>query len=299
MRAIHAAMLAAVASVLAGGLTDGAALRALLIAGESAEPNAPPPAAFKAILEANGLFQVDVVSTPSKGPNAGVFQASFDRYRLVVLNYAGDGWPVNSMAALDKYLNAGGGLVILPPASAAFPTWPEYNLMIGISAGSNRAASAGPLWFYQNGNFGYDAGFTGPAGKTPHPDQPFPVTIRYTEHPITKGLPLTWMHATDRLLGNLRGPGKNMTLLATAFSDPERGGTGRDEPQILTLSYGKGRVFHTLLGSLASGADCVGFQVLLQRGAEWAATGKVSQKVPADFPGEDKISARATKLDSK
>jgi hypothetical protein len=297
MRAIHAAMLAAVASVLAGGLAEGASLRALLITGDSAEPNAPTAAAFKTILESNGLFQVDVVTTPAKGANAGVFQTQFDRYKVVVLNYGGDGWPVNSMAALDKYLQAGGGLVILPPSSSAFPAWPEYNLMIGVSAGANRAASAGPLWFYQNGSFVYDAAASGPSGKAPRPDQAFPVTIRYTEHPITKGLPLMWMHAADKLPGNLRGPGKNMTLLATAFSDPEKGGTGRDEPQILTLSYGKGRVFHALLGSLASGADCVGFQVLLQRGTEWAATGKVTQKVPADFPGEDKVSIK--KLDGK
>jgi hypothetical protein len=293
MRAIHAAMLAAVASVLAGGLADGASLRALLITGESAEPNAPLAAAFKAILEANGLFQVDVVTTPAKGANAGAFQTPFDRYKVVVLNYSGDGWPVNSMAALDKYLQAGGGLVILPPSSTAFPTWPEFNLMMGVSAGSNRQTSAGPMWFFQNGNFAYDAALAGPAGKAPHPDQAFPVTIRYTEHPITKGLPLTWMHATDKLLGNLRGPGKNMTLLATALSDSERGGTGRDEPQVLVLNYGKGRVFHTLLGSLATGADCVGFQTLLQRGAEWAATGKVTQRVPGDFPGEEKVSKRA------
>ncbi|MDR2916847.1 MAG: ThuA domain-containing protein, partial [Tannerella sp.] len=30
----------------------------------------------------------------------------------------------------------------------------------------------------------------------------------------------------------------------------------------------------------------------LLRGAEWAATGKVSQKVPADFPTESQISLR-------
>jgi hypothetical protein len=30
--------------------------------------------------------------------------------------------------------------------------------------------------------------------------------------------------------------------------------------------------------------QCTGFQVLLLRGAEWAATGKVTQKIPADFP---------------
>src|ERR1700733_14801461 len=297
MRAINAALSQPGARVVAGGLANGAPLRALLITGESADPNAPSAAAFKAILESNGLFQVDVVTTPAKGANAGVFQTQFDRYKVVVLNYGGDGWPVNSMAALDKYLQAGGGLVILPPSSSAFPAWPEYNLMIGVSAGANRAASAGPMWSYQNGNFVYDANLPGPGGKSPQPDQPFPVTIRYTEHPITKGLPLAWMHATDKLLGNLRGPGKNMTLLATAFSDPEKGGTGRDEPQVLTVSYGKGRVFHTLLGSLASGADCTGFQVLLQRGAEWAATGKVTQRVPADFPAEDKISTK--KLDSK
>jgi len=28
------------------------------------------------------------------------------------------------------------------------------------------------------------------------------------------------------------------------------------------------------------------------RGAEWAATGKVKQKIPSDFPGPDKVSTR-------
>jgi hypothetical protein len=36
----------------------------------------------------------------------------------------------------------------------------------------------------------------------------------------------------------------------------------------------------------------VGFIATLQRGAEWAATGKVTQKVPGDFPTADKISTR-------
>ena len=30
--------------------------------------------------------------------------------------------------------------------------------------------------------------------------------------------------------------------------------------------------------------QCTGFQVTLLRGAEWAATGEVTQPVPADFP---------------
>jgi uncharacterized protein len=39
--------------------------------------------------------------------------------------------------------------------------------------------------------------------------------------------------------------------------------------------------------------NCVGFILTLQRGTEWAATGKVTIAVPADFPTVDKTSLRA------
>jgi uncharacterized protein len=55
---------------------------------------------------------------------------------------------------------------------------------------------------------------------------------------------------------------------------------------------GKGRVFQTLIGHGPEAMNCVGFIVTLQRGTEWAATGKVTQKVPADFPKEDAVSLR-------
>ena len=106
---------------LVAGLASGAPLRALLIDGPAEESNASRGAAFKAILESNDLFQVDVVATPAKGASPSTFQSQFDRYKLVVLNYGGDAWPVNSMAALDKYLQNGGGLVVLPAAGGAFP----------------------------------------------------------------------------------------------------------------------------------------------------------------------------------
>ena len=38
--------------------------------------------------------------------------------------------------------------------------------------------------------------------------------------------------------------------------------------------------------------SCVGFITTYQRGTEWAATGKVKQKVPPDFPPADKTSTR-------
>ena len=64
-----------------------------------------------------------------------------------------------------------------------------------------------------------------------------------------KGLPKTWMHQGDELYDRLRGPGKNMTVLATAYSDPANlGGSGVDEPLLMVLSYGKGRIFHSAIG---------------------------------------------------
>jgi hypothetical protein len=38
--------------------------------------------------------------------------------------------------------------------------------------------------------------------------------------------------------------------------------------------------------------ECVGFIVTLRRGTEWAATGKVTVKVPPDFPTAAKVSTR-------
>jgi cytochrome c oxidase cbb3-type subunit 3 len=101
------------------------------------------------------------------------------------------------------------------------------------------------------------------------------------------------MHQGDELYAKLRGPGRNMTVLATAHSDPANNGTGRDEPQLMVLAYGRGRVFHTTMGHDVSAMSSVDFVATFQRGTEWAATGRVTQKVPSDFPTPDSVSYRA------
>ena len=83
-----------------------------------------------------------------------------------------------------------------------------------------------------------------------------------------------------------------MTVLASAYSDPANRGTGRDEPQLIVVNYGKGRVFNTVAGHDANAMSSVDWLVTFQRGTEWAATGKVTQKVPADFPTAQSVSYR-------
>jgi uncharacterized protein len=122
---------------------------------------------------------------------------------------------------------------------------------------------------------------------------PFQVAVRDSSHPITKGLPKVWMHQGDELYARLRGPGKNMTVLATAFSDPANAGSGRNEPQLMVLTYGKGRIFHTTWGHDIAALSSIDFVVTLQRGTEWAATGRVTQKVPLNFPTAETVSYRA------
>jgi type 1 glutamine amidotransferase len=116
----------------------------------------------------------------------------------------------------------------------------------------------------------------------------FPVIVRDSEHPITAGMPPVWLHVKDELYDKLRGPARNMQILATSRSDV----THRHEPMLIVVDHGKGRVFHTPMGHADESQECVGFITVFQRGTEWAATGKVTQKLPDDFPSAERTSSR-------
>jgi type 1 glutamine amidotransferase/HEAT repeat protein len=273
------------------GQSAAPSLRALIVTGQNAGHDwRVSTAALKQMLEDTGLFQVDVAESPAPGAKMDGFEPRFPNYRLVVLNYCGDIWPTSTRRSFTAYVKNGGGVVVYHAASIAFPGWPEYNEIIGLGGWSNRNESFGPYVFWQDGKIERDSE-PGIAGYHPRPFA-FLVVNRDTSHPITSGLPEKWMHAEDELYSLLRGPAKNLTVLATARSPFDRGGTGRDEPVLFTVTYGAGRIFHTVLGHAGGerppALECAGFIVTFQRGAEWAATGKVTQRVPDDFPATDR-----------
>ncbi len=272
---------------------------------------------MKSYLEESGRFKVDIARTqytwngkdlvkqfplddgktyedlgkPQTDPD---FKPDFSKYQVVISNFGHNAapWPEETQTAFVEYMKNGGGFVSIHAADNSFPNWREYNEMIGIGGWGGRNEASGPYVYYnEDGKFVRDTSKGGGGGHGPQHE--FSVVIRADDHPITKGLPAEFMHSQDELYERLRGPAENMTILATAFAAPDKRGSGRHEPTLMAIDFGKGRVFHSTLGHADYSCECVGFITTFLRGCEWAATGTVTIQVPDDFPTPDKSSKRA------
>lgn len=277
-----------IASAVGGVALAEPALKALIVDGQNNHNWKETTPRIRKALEETGMFTVDVATAPS-GDTAG-FKPNFADYNVVVSNYNGAAWPKDTQDAFVEYVKNGGGFVAVHAANNSFPDWKEYNEIIGVGGWGGRNEKSGPYVRFRDGKVVRDtqAGSGGSHGAY----HAFVVEMRNSDHPVAVGLPTRWMHAGDELYDRLRGPADNLTVLGTAFANPAKGGSGENEPMLMTIDYGKGRVFHTTLGHDQNSMKCVGFIVTTQRGAEWAATGRVTQKLPDDFPNAEKVSLR-------
>src|SRR5262249_5544458 len=263
LRRIALVMLALPLLALLLQAEDTQAIKVLIITGDHGHAWKETTPLLKGLLTKAGMT-VDVTETPANDLTA----ANLAKYDVLLLNYkdAGKGgpdtrWSDANKSAFADAVRGGKGLVVYHHASSAFVGNSDWDKEF------EKVIAGG--WRKQ----GYH-------GKR----HEFSVTSRQTDHPITKGLPKEFAHANDELYQNsVMFP--DSVVLATAFSDAAKDAknTGKHEPVVWVSHYGKGRVCENVLGHDVAAMKSPGFQTLLIRGVEWAATGKVRSPVPAEL----------------
>jgi len=248
----------------------------------------------KAFLAMANAGEGQDLKQPKADPN---FAPNFSQYDVVISNFGWKSadWPEATKKSFETYMKNGGGFVVVHAADNPWANWPEFNKMIGLGGWGGRNAQSGPYVYYNDA--GEIVRDNSPGGCGGHgPQSEFLITMRNHEHPITKNMPNFWMHGKDECYSKLRGPAENMTILATACDTPALQKAGKHQPMLMVIDYHEGRVFHTTLGHDTEAFEGVGFITTFLRGSEWAATGKVTQPIPTDFPTESEASRRAFEL---
>jgi len=273
------------------------AIRVLILDGQNNHDWRRTTDSLRLTLTEAGRFAISISTTPEKGAPASAWQAwrpDFAAFDVVVSNYNGEPWPSQVQADFVAFIDRGGGAVMVHAANNPFPDWPAFNQMIGLGW---RKADYGDRITVDDAS---GALVRTPKGEGPGaghgPSHLFQIKVRRPDHPIMQGLPALWLHGKDQLSHGQRGPAANMTVLDTAFSAVDRGGTGAHEPMTWIIPFGQGRVVTTLLGHQwrdqadSDALDCIGFRTVFSRSVEWAATQRVTIPVPPSFPTAEGLS---------
>lgn len=196
--------------------------------------------ALKANLEKDPRLVVRIVEDPN-----ALASPKLKDWDVVVIHFMDWEKPGPDPAArenLKRFVEGGGGMMLTHFACGAWDNneWPEFRNL------------AGRVWFGANGGRQHD-----PYGK-------FTVEIADTNHPITKGM--TSFETLDELYTCLTGDAP-IQVVAKATSKVDQ----REYPMAFVLTYGKGRVIHTVLGHDTRGYESAGVGELQRRGCAWAA----------------------------
>jgi type 1 glutamine amidotransferase len=206
------------------------------------------------IFSESGLFLVEITEKPDT-----LNSSDLNNFDVVVSNW--NSWPENDLRwpkvtekVLLNFIKKGGGFVTFHSSTSAFYEWPEFK---EISTAS---------WVM-------DSTWHGKRSATR-------VKIDNNRHPITKGM--TGFYIFDELWVNTE-KNEKFEVLGSATNEDISGKGISCQQAIMVSEYGKGKIFHTILGHDTRAMRNTGFQTLIQRGTEWAATEKVLQTIPQEL----------------
>ena len=261
--------------LLAGAMAlpgAGGPIRAVVLTGQTDLPHhdwRETTPYLRAALERTGRFEVRVIEE-ANGLTADTLKAC----DVVIVNYNGPRWSGATEKAVEEFVRSGGGMFSFHGVS--------YGEFFGMVFAKRWQASPA-------GDRGWES-WADMLGATWKPEnighsRRHAFTVKWTdrEHPISCGLDETFL-ANDELYHklDLKPPAK---VLATAYSEPSLGGTGKDEPMLWTVEYGQGRTVHTPLGHDLAALCQPGVLAAFARSVEWAATGAVSLGATVPPPG--------------
>ena len=227
-------------------------IETLLITGENNHDWTRSAPFCRDLMQSTDRFNVDLREHPS---GTLTDRAILSKYQLLFVDYNGPAWGNEAKRNFIDAVRNGTGVCILHAANNGFEGWTEYEELCAL------------MWREGSNHGSYHK---------------FDVTFIDLEHPITKGLPPVMRDHPDELYADLEHMHHSSHhVLATAYSSPQSGGTGKDEPMLIVKTYGEGRIFHCILGHVSKDGpmdtfDNPDFQTVLLRGCEWAATGGVA-----------------------
>jgi type 1 glutamine amidotransferase len=240
-------VLAMAVSLTSGTVAAEGKIRTLLVTGDDVGPAhnwKEIATATREALESSDRFDVRV----SEDPLILESKAALAQYDVIVFLMYNHAVPMVTPQAQENLLDfvrSGKGFYVQHLASASFGKWEEFGKLCGRH------------WIMGTSGHG--------------PRNVFRANVVDREHPITQGM--ADFDIDDELYAKLQGDGE-IQVLVSAHSD----WSGRTEPLVFTLPYGKGRVVHNAFGHDAKAILNSNVRQLIVRGTEFAATGKAGGK---------------------